>query len=104
MPSLPLESRTPWATRTARKGRRPYFARRVHAMDVSTRTSPSANGSALCHEPDRLLSSEDVAGLLQVSHRTLWRLVKAGRFPQPVRLNRKFVRWRRSDYEAWMER
>jgi predicted DNA-binding transcriptional regulator AlpA len=44
-----------------------------------------------------MMTSQMVAASLQVSTRTLWRLVAAGQFPQPVRYNRKLVRWRRAD-------
>ncbi len=44
-----------------------------------------------------LLTSRQVASRLSVSVRTLWRLVAAGKFPQPIRYNRKLVRWKDAD-------
>ena len=44
-------------------------------------------------KPD-LMTSQQVANRLAVSIRTLWRLVRAGKVPQPVRYNRKLVRWK----------
>ena len=44
-----------------------------------------------------LLNSEQVANRLAISIRTLWRLVKAGKLPEPLRYSRKLVRWRSSD-------
>lgn len=41
-----------------------------------------------------LLTSAQVAKRVNVAIRTLWRLVAAGKFPQPVRYNRKLVRWK----------
>ncbi len=46
-----------------------------------------------------LLTSRQVADLLAVSMRTLWRMVARGHCPQPIRYNRKLVRWRREDVE-----
>jgi predicted DNA-binding transcriptional regulator AlpA len=48
-----------------------------------------------------LMTSEHVAAL-DVSIRTLWRLLAAGQLPQPVRLNRKLVRFRKADIVAWL--
>lgn len=50
-----------------------------------------------------LLTSQQVADRLAVSVRTLWRLVAAGKVPQPVRYNRKLVRWKSSDVVRYIE-
>ena len=34
---------------------------------------------------------------------TIWRMVKAGTFPQPVQLGARAVGWRASDVEEWLE-
>ncbi len=34
---------------------------------------------------------------------TLWRLVKAGRFPKPIKLTEQITAWRHSDIEEWAE-
>lgn len=52
--------------------------------------------------PD-LLTADDVADLLGVSKRTLWRLTAAGTLPQPIRFNRKLVRWKGAAVRAWIE-
>ena len=41
-----------------------------------------------------LLSSEQVADLLSISVRTVWRMVLRGELPKPIRYNRRLVRWR----------
>jgi excisionase family DNA binding protein len=51
-----------------------------------------------------LLTSQQVAAALGISVRTLWRLVSGGNFPQPVRYNRKLVRWKASDLRAYLEK
>jgi excisionase family DNA binding protein len=43
---------------------------------------------------DELLTSREVARRLAISVRTLFRLVRAGKFPEPVRYNRRLVRWK----------
>jgi excisionase family DNA binding protein len=50
-----------------------------------------------------LLSPADVAGMLRVSLRTLWRMAQAGILPRPVRFSRKLVRWLASDIQAWAD-
>ena len=52
--------------------------------------------------PD-LMTSQQVANRLAVSIRTLWRLVRAGKVPQPVRYNRKLVRWKAVDVTRYID-
>ncbi len=54
-------------------------------------------------EPTILLDSDALARLLSVTVRTIWRLVKKGDLPAPVRLGDKFARWFRADMLAWLE-
>ncbi len=50
-----------------------------------------------------LLTSQQVAEKLSMSVRTLWRLVASGKFPQPIRYNRKLVRWKNSEVMRYIE-
>lgn len=52
---------------------------------------------------DRLLTAAQVAARLVLSVRTLWRMVAAGKFPQPVRYNRKLVRWKEADVSRYIK-
>ena len=54
-------------------------------------------------ERAELLTSQQVAERLAMSVRTLWRLVAAGRFPQPVRYNRKLVRWKSVEVDRYID-
>jgi predicted DNA-binding transcriptional regulator AlpA len=57
-------------------------------------------------EPDAradLLTSQQVARRMAMSVRTLWRLVATGKFPQPVRYNRKLVRWKCADVDRYID-
>lgn len=48
-----------------------------------------------------LVTVGEVARLLGgLSTRTVWRYLKEGKLPQPVRFSRKTVRWRKSDIVA----
>ncbi len=44
-----------------------------------------------------LLSARQVADLLGVHVRTVWRYSQTGIIPQPIRLGQRTVRWRLSD-------
>lgn len=48
-----------------------------------------------------LLRVEEVARLLGVSVRSVWRLTKQHRCPRPLQLGRS-TRWRKSDIELWV--
>ncbi|MFM7150534.1 MAG: helix-turn-helix transcriptional regulator [Gemmataceae bacterium] len=54
-------------------------------------------------EPD-LLTSRQVAEHLSMSVRTVWRLVASGKFPAPIRYNRKLVRWKADEVARHLER
>lgn len=40
---------------------------------------------------------------LQISSVTLWRWVRAGRFPKPIRLGPNTVGWLKNEVSAWLE-
>jgi predicted DNA-binding transcriptional regulator AlpA len=48
-----------------------------------------------------LITAADVAAMLKVSVRTLWRLRSAGQIPEPVRLGGA-VRWRLDEIKKWI--
>lgn len=41
--------------------------------------------------------------LIGFSAPTLWRKVKAGTFPKPVKLGQNMTAWRLKEVQAWME-
>jgi excisionase family DNA binding protein len=49
-----------------------------------------------------LLTARQVADRLCISVRTLYRLLAQGELPQPVRYNRKLVRWKSSDIDRYI--
>lgn len=52
--------------------------------------------------PPRLLTVEDLAKLLHVSVRTVWRLRRNAALPPPLKIGGG-VRWRMGDVSAWLE-
>lgn len=51
---------------------------------------------------DVLLRHDVVTAMIGLSKATLWRMKTDGKFPQPVRIGSRAVRWRKSDVTAWM--
>ena len=63
------------------------------------------SGAAINVQP--LMTARDVAAVLGVGERTVWRLTSQaeagfGRFPRPVRLAARTVRWRWEDVEEYL--
>jgi predicted DNA-binding transcriptional regulator AlpA len=48
--------------------------------------------------------SQLIPFILPLSPATLWRKVKAGHFPSPVKLSERITAWRVEDIRAWMNR
>ncbi|MGH8529339.1 MAG: helix-turn-helix transcriptional regulator [Nevskiales bacterium] len=47
--------------------------------------------------------SQLVPHIVPFSGATLWRMVKAGSFPKPVKLSERVTAWAVDDVRAWME-
>ncbi len=47
--------------------------------------------------------SQLIPTIVPVSSATLWRMVKAGDFPQPIKLTKRCTAWKVEDIRAWME-
>jgi excisionase family DNA binding protein len=62
------------------------------AADAPGDTRGLANGRS-----PLLLTAEQVAELLAISKRQVWRLESSGRIPKAVRLGERQVRWRSTD-------
>ena len=50
-----------------------------------------------------LIGAEELARMMDVSERTLWRLLSAGKVPPPVRIGRS-TRWRLAEVRDWIDR
>jgi excisionase family DNA binding protein len=64
-------------------------------MLISSRTEPIDATRPL------MVTAEELAGELQISERTLWRLLSSGQLIEPIRIGRS-VRWRREEVERWI--
>mgnify|MGYP003387649128 CR=1 FL=1 len=47
--------------------------------------------------------SQLIPGIVPVSSATLWRMVKTGDFPEPIKLTKRCTAWKVEDIRAWME-
>ena len=47
-----------------------------------------------------LLTARQVADLIGVDVRTVWRMAQTGSIPAPIRLSQRVVRWRLADLDA----
>jgi prophage regulatory protein len=52
--------------------------------------------------PTKILRRRAVVERVGLSSTTIWRLVRAGRFPAPVQLSAQAIGWREHDIEAWL--
>ena len=50
----------------------------------------------------RFIRARDVISMIGVSRTTLWRMVRAGLFPQPVRITKRNTSYIFDDVEGWM--
>ncbi len=51
---------------------------------------------------ERLIGRKEVLILIGISNATLWRWIKAGRFPAPMKIGKKKVAWRSSVLAHWI--
>jgi predicted DNA-binding transcriptional regulator AlpA len=51
-----------------------------------------------------LLRQPQVLSLVPFSRATLFRSIKADKFPRPVKLSERVSAWRSEDIQAWMDR
>jgi excisionase family DNA binding protein len=66
---------------------------------TTTTTTPARHLST----GQAMLTPGQVALEMGVSVRTLWRMIERGDFPQPVRYNRKLVRFPAAVVEAYLD-
>lgn len=61
--------------------------------------------ATVCRLPETgfVRQADLVPGIVPFSPATLWRRVKAGEFPQPVKLSARVTAWRCEDVHVWMQ-
>ena len=50
----------------------------------------------------RIIRTEDLTRRLGLSRATIFRNVKAGRFPAQIKISQRAIGWRIDDVEAWI--
>jgi prophage regulatory protein len=63
---------------------------------------PDPEGDELNSRTPVLIAVDDLARILDVSTRTVWRLLSAGKIVRPVRLGGA-VRWRYTEVRHWID-
>ena len=53
-------------------------------------------------EIDRLLTVKEVGELIGLDRVTIYRLRQQGRFPRPIQLGKRTIRWRTSEIQEWI--
>ena len=51
----------------------------------------------------RILRHKDVQAMFGISRTTLWRWVRDGHFPAPIKLTPRTVGWRENVVEEWLD-
>jgi prophage regulatory protein len=54
-------------------------------------------------ELDRILRTAEILQVTGVSNATIWRWIKTGSFPAPLKLGPQAVGWRESALREWLE-
>ena len=65
---------------------------------------PRRYASGTMTNGDRLLRREEVEERVGLGRSALYRMMRAGRFPAPLRISAKAVRWPESEIQAWIGR
>ena len=56
----------------------------------------------MANHAQQLLTRVEVERLCKISKSTLFRLVRAGKFPAPIAIGPRARRWRAAELEAWL--
>jgi len=51
----------------------------------------------------RLIRMRELRKLIGLSHATIYRYIKNGNFPKPIKLSERSVAWRLTDIENWIK-
>ena len=54
------------------------------------------------NDSDRLLRRPEVEVQTGLTRSTIYRLMRAGEFPEPLKLGPRAVRWRATEIESWI--
>lgn len=51
---------------------------------------------------ETLVTRPEVEKATRLSRSSLYRLMRLGRFPEPIKVSERAVRWRSTEVEAWL--
>ena len=51
---------------------------------------------------DRLMRREEVETRCGIARTTIYRLMRCGQFPEPIKVGARAVRWSSTEIEAWL--
>lgn len=51
---------------------------------------------------NQLLRRQEVEALVRLSTSSVYRLMRAGQFPEPMRVGQRAVRWRKSEIDQYL--
>ena len=54
-------------------------------------------------QEDRLLTRREVEARCRLARTTLYKMMREGQFPCPIRIGARAVRWLQSEVEAWIQ-
>lgn len=80
----------------------PVYTGRYENIQIGTPLPPDVEKrTRFAMGDDILLSMKDITAHSGLSDKLYFSLIKRGLFPRPLKIGRS-SRWRRSDYEAWL--
>jgi excisionase family DNA binding protein len=71
----------------------------VGRLEIAMLAMPAASAADRTKD---LLTAQQIAYRLSISVRTVWRMLERQELPQPIRYNRKLVRWRVTDIDQYV--
>lgn len=71
-------------------------------LEVSSEASHAVNGTGPGSRGPLLISARELATMLGISVRTVWRKVSGGELMEPVRIGR-CTRWRLQEINEWID-
>jgi len=74
------------------------------SLTLSEPAAPTFGAEEVTHPPPLLVTADDIAEVLRISRRTVYRLRARGDLPPPVELSRHVVRWRWIDVCDYLAR
>jgi len=72
-------------------------------VPVSSSAERSVQSIQVLQLPDALLRVQTVGQATGLSATSIYRKLRAGEFPEPVRLGQRCTRWKAADVRAWIQ-